>query len=86
MHAADCDRASTDPPYPFAIMGPRHQTQQDTITAMGAQPLILACPICEKTDRSSMDQAVGPVSLCPLLREFFLVLLANRLYLPHSLG
>jgi hypothetical protein len=42
--------------------------------------------LAKKTDRPSVDQAVRPVSRCDLLREFFLILLANRLYLPHSLG
>ena len=67
-------------------MGPQHHIQHETDTAMGVQPLILPCPTCEKTDPTSVDQAIRHVSLCRLPPQVFLDPLANRLYLPHGLG
>ena len=72
-------------PIPLPSWEHNMHAQHETDMAMGAQPLIRPRPTCEKTDRTSVDQAVRPVSLAVLLREFFLIHLANRLYLPHGL-
>ena len=83
--ADNSDRASADPTYPVAVMEAQPDAQHETDMAMGEQPVTRPCPTCEKTDRTSVDQAVRLVGLHSPLREFFLIHLANRLYLPHGL-
>jgi len=78
-HAADFDRESADPTYPFAVMGPPHHTHHETDTAMGAQPLIRHRPTFEKPIVIRWAKQLGVWAFPVFPREFFLIHLSNRL-------
>ncbi len=64
-----------------------HITLNMKQTRQWARSLSSATVQLKKTpDRNSMDQAVRRVSVSRLPPRVFLIHLANRLYLPHSLG